>query len=146
MSAQIGNLSAEKYRTPEERKDIFELLCEHVAQGFNLDCFVPMSFETIKRYLEVYPDEFESDKLAESERKGKLHWEGIGMAGIVGKIKDFKERTYQFVMMNKYDQKIKSETQIPMLSADEIKDELDKLNKLTAPNPISETKQSNISK
>jgi len=60
------------------RKQVFKELCDHVARGYSSDCFGPLSYETIVKYLSLYPKEFCEEEFIEAQRKGKEMWEGIG--------------------------------------------------------------------
>ena len=129
-SFKEGNQASLKYKTPEERKKVFKELCEHLEGGFSFAAFPYLAFDTIKSYCKRFPSDFESEKLQEAINKGRLFWEKLGTNGTSGKIDGFRDKTYQFIMMNKYnmsinqksDVKVKAEVNVAELSDEELKE------------------------
>lgn len=84
-----------------ERRRVFLELCKHVGNGYSLDCFETLSIATIKRYLEIYKDEFVEEELEKAMRKGKLVWENIGHRQSNGTCMG-NSRTWYYNMSNRY--------------------------------------------
>lgn len=61
-----------------ERRKIFRELCTHVAAGYSIDCFAPISDQSIRKYLKTYPEEFIEEELANAMREAKAYWEDLG--------------------------------------------------------------------
>ena len=85
----------------EYRKELFRKLQDHVAQGFSVSSFEHLSEDSIKKYCEIFPDEFRRDDLEESMRKSKTFWEGIGLAQAQGKCLG-NSRSWIYNMANRF--------------------------------------------
>lgn len=66
------------------RKKIFDLLLEHLRDGYSIDCFSFLSDTTIYQYLKTYKDEFVEEDLIIALREGKEGWEDIGRRQSLG--------------------------------------------------------------
>lgn len=114
--APDGNSNAEKYKTPEERKALCAAWCTHLEQGFSKESFPMCDPQTIREYAKKYPVDFDTDKMEQAERKGRLFWETVGRNGTFGKPIVFNGKEYnkfnavswQFNMMNRYPDKWKN--------------------------------------
>ena len=84
-----------------ERRKIFKELCNHVAQGYSLDCFGPLGLDSIHKYLKVYPDEFVREELDNAIREGKIYWETIGRRQADGSCLG-NSRSWYYNMVNRY--------------------------------------------
>lgn len=84
-----------------ERRKIFKELCDHVARGYSLDCFPPLSVVSIREYLKRYKEEFIQEELDDSMRKGKSFWEDIGHRQASGHCMG-NSRTWYYNMSNRY--------------------------------------------
>lgn len=84
-----------------ERRKIFKELCEHVAAGYSLDCFGPLSIVSIKGYIKTFPEEFIQEELDDALRKGKVFWEDIGRRQARGDCLG-NSRTWYYNMANRY--------------------------------------------
>lgn len=84
-----------------DRRKLFHELCNHVAQGYSMDCFPPLSDTTIEKYLNLYPEEFCREELIEAQRKGKVFWEGLGRRQASGDCLG-NSRTWYYNMANRY--------------------------------------------
>jgi hypothetical protein len=85
----------------ELRARIFDRLCKHVAAGYSLDCFEELSILSIRKYLELYPEEFVGEELECAMRKGKQYWEGLGRRQADGTCLG-NSRTWYYNMSNRY--------------------------------------------
>jgi len=117
MSAEKGNDYARKYKTPEQRKEVFLAFCAHVAQGFSKESFPECSFKTMQSLLADFKDELDLRALEQSMRTGRFKWEQIGMNGAMGvreiqvkkkgktktqKLGPFNAQSWTLNMMNRY--------------------------------------------
>lgn len=84
-----------------ERRKIFKELCDHLKRGYSLDCFVPLSDFSIRKYLKLYPEEFCEEELQETLREGKVNWETIGMRQADGSCLG-NSRSWYYNMANRY--------------------------------------------
>ncbi len=84
-----------------ERRRVFKELLVHLGRGYSLDCFVPMSPNSIKRYLEVYKEDFVQEELEDALREGKQMWEGIGHKQASGECLG-NSRSWYYNMANRY--------------------------------------------
>lgn len=84
-----------------ERLKIFKELCNHVAQGYSLDCFGPLSITSIRKYLNLYKEEFVQEELDNAMRQGKIFWEGIGRRQANGECLG-NSRSWYYNMANRY--------------------------------------------
>ena len=101
MSAQIGNKSGERFKTPEQRAELLSKLLEHLREGYHQDTFSLCDWDTVERYVKEYPDEFPSEKIGEAKREGFHKLEKFGHLGMLGKIENFNPPTWIFTMKNK---------------------------------------------
>jgi hypothetical protein len=100
-SAVIGKSSSLKYKTSEERKELFKKFCEHVAKGYNRHAFPDVSFETVRKYMKDYPEDMDQELLGEAERAGFLKHEQIGFGLMTGQIRG-SAAAWKFTMVNKF--------------------------------------------
>lgn len=91
---------AMKWKTPEERQKACADYCVYLEKGLPKEYYGPASPETIRAYIEQYPEDFNTEKIYESERIGKQHLIEIGYAAMLGKVKGFVPRTWEFVTQN----------------------------------------------
>ena len=90
-----------KWKTPEERIAACKRYCEYLRRGFS-KCYYPEAREdTIKRYMDVYPNEFVKEKIEDAERAGLGRIESIGFDGMMGKVPGFSASTWIFITKNK---------------------------------------------
>ena len=84
-----------------ERKRVFKELCDHLARGYSLDCFGPLSVISINKYLKSFPLEFVQEELENAMRSGKEYWETIGSKQANGQCLG-NSRTWFYNMSNRY--------------------------------------------
>ena len=84
-----------------ERRKIFKELLAHVEQGLSLESFGPLSDVSIKKYLNLYKEEFIEEELNESKRKGRSYWETIGKRQANGECLG-NSRTWFYNMANRF--------------------------------------------
>lgn len=84
-----------------ERRRIFKELCTHIANGYSLDCFGPLGFDSIKKYLKVYPEEFVQEELDNAVREGKNYWETLGRRQSDGTCMG-NSRSWYYNMVNRF--------------------------------------------
>lgn len=85
----------------KERSKIFSELCAHVRGGYSIGCFVPISANTISRWLKVYPKEFNEEELELALRAGQTGWEEIGRKQANGSCLG-NSRSWYYNMVNRY--------------------------------------------
>lgn len=99
-----GNNFALKFKTPEERKALCDDYCKHMEQGLAKEEFVPCDMQTFRKYLHTYPEDFDTEKIEQAERKGRLFWSNLGIHLAAGdeKMKFAHPSIWIFNMKNRY--------------------------------------------
>lgn len=90
-------LAEDKY----ERRKVFKELLAHVEQGLSLESFGPLSDVSIKKYLNLYKEEFIQEELDEARRKGRAYWETVGRRQANGECLG-NSRTWFYNMANRF--------------------------------------------
>ena len=83
------------------RTKVFKKLKEHLLQGSSLDCFGPMSEETIYESMKTYPQEWPIREFEQTVRKAKDNWERIGRRQAEGTCLG-NSRSWYYNMSNRY--------------------------------------------
>lgn len=91
-----------KWPTPEQRRSVFEHLCEHLRDGLSLRSWPLGSTRTIDYYLERFPEDWPREAFEMAWRQGKQAWEAIGKAGIAGAGDRFAQAAWIFTMRHRY--------------------------------------------
>lgn len=102
-----GNLFREKFKTPEERYQLFDAVCVHLEKGLSRESFPLCDWDTVERYVSKYANEFPADIVREAMRRGRLWWEELGRIGTMGgKVNGervlFNAQSWAFNMKNRY--------------------------------------------
>ena len=84
-----------------ERRRVFNMLLTHLGRGFSIESFGELSFNSIKRYLNLFKEEFVQEELDEALRKGRETWEDIGNRQANGQCLG-NSRTWFYNMANRY--------------------------------------------
>jgi hypothetical protein len=84
-----------------ERRKIFNELCRHLEEGYSLDCFGVMSDVTIKKWLDLYKEEWPRVEFDNALRYGKHGWERIGRKQANGECLG-NSRSWYYNMSNRY--------------------------------------------
>lgn len=84
-----------------ERRRIFNLLCQHLADGYSMESFSELSVNSIKRYINLFKEEFVEEELEEARRKGRDAWERIGRKQADGECLG-NSRSWFYNMANRY--------------------------------------------
>lgn len=84
-----------------ERRKVFNDLCKHLSKGYSLECFSLLSANSIRKYLETYPEEFVQEEINDALREGQIYWEGIGRRQADGTCLG-NSRTWYYNMSNRY--------------------------------------------
>lgn len=82
MAAPEGNDFKVKFKTPEERQALCQAWCEHLSEGLSKESFAACDPQTFRKYVDKYPEDFDTDKIAEAERMGRSFWEQTGIDGL----------------------------------------------------------------
>lgn len=94
---RIAKLEADKI----ERRKIFKELCDHVSKGYSVESFGPLSVVSIRKYLNLFKEEFVQEELDNALRQGRDWWEGIGRRQAAGDCLG-NSRTWFYNMANRY--------------------------------------------
>ena len=89
-----------KWKTPAARRKACEDYCAHLRAGKPKEYFPAAATETIKYYIEQFPEDFAIENISAAEREGRMKLIDIGYAGMLGKVPGFKEKTWQFIAQN----------------------------------------------
>ncbi len=84
-----------------ERRRIFNLLCQHLSEGYSMESFSELSVNSIKRYINLFKEEFNEEELEEARRKGRDSWERIGRKQANGECLG-NSRSWYYNMANRY--------------------------------------------
>lgn len=112
MPAPEGNQNALKFPTPESRQKLCRDYITHVESGLSDECFPECDPQTLKKYIDLFPVDFDTDKIEVSRRKRQLFWESMGRDGANGGIKGFNAKAWTFNMQNRFGWKEKREDTI----------------------------------
>ncbi|MGR3220201.1 MAG: hypothetical protein ACUZ8H_10345 [Candidatus Anammoxibacter sp.] len=99
MSKPTGN--PDKWPTPEDRKAACQRFCDHISAGYSIKSWPEADNETVKRYIDNFPEDFSYEQISEAHRTSLLFWEKLGVAGVTGKLKGFNAPTWIFNMKNR---------------------------------------------
>jgi len=99
MSKPVGN--PDKWPTPEKRKAACKSFCKHIAQGYSIDSWPEASDDTIRTYIDRYPEDFDPEMISKAKRECLLFWEKQGILGMQGKIPFFSAGSWIFNMKNR---------------------------------------------
>jgi len=102
MAAPKKNNYNTKWKTAKERQDACKRFCDHLKQGLSFDCWAEADFDTIKRYIKDFPEDFHPDLINLAKREAKTFWEKVGIDGTIGKIKGFNAKSWEFNLKNRY--------------------------------------------
>lgn len=84
MAARKGNKNRLKFKTPEDRKRLFQELVQHVEQGFALKSFPACGKDTLREYIRRFPEDFPREELERAYRLSCKKDEAVGMAASNG--------------------------------------------------------------
>ena len=86
--------------TREDRRELCQAFCEHLATGYTPDSFPDASPTALAHYISKYPEDFPEEALGRAMRQCRLIWETIGIEGIKGNLPHFQGSAWGFVMKN----------------------------------------------
>lgn len=109
VGAPEGNTNAMKYKTPEERRALCEKFCSYLKAGKPKNYFPDCDFDTIQRYMKDFPIDFPTEQIEAAEREGKQKLIEVGYAGMLGKVPGFREKTWQFIVQNMTDWRLRKD-------------------------------------
>lgn len=101
MSAPSSNQFALKYKTSEERKALCQRYIDYIQTGRSKEYFPDCAIQTFERYVKDFPEDFDTEKIAEAERIGLGKLESFGFDGMMGKIPGFNPTTWIFITKNR---------------------------------------------
>ena len=94
---RLERLEADK----KERERVFKMLLAHLRRGYSLESFEELSPNTIKRYINLFKEEFVQEEIDEAMRAGRCVWEGIGYKQSTGECLG-NSRSWYYNMANRY--------------------------------------------
>lgn len=100
--APKGNKYKEKFKTQEERQKLCDAWCEHLQNGYSKQSFPLCDYDTIERYVKLYPADFPADRLEKAMKINRMFWEGLGIDGTKGKINNFNASSWKYNMANRF--------------------------------------------
>lgn len=92
---------AKARESKSERSKIFRELCQHIREGFSLDCFGILSEKSIEEWLETYPQEFIREEFHQALSDAKRFWESIGKGQAQGTCHG-NAQAWKFNMTNRF--------------------------------------------
>lgn len=90
-----------KWPTPKERKAACNRFCEHIEQGFSIASWPEADDDTIRTYIEKFPEDFDAEMIETAKRECLKFWEEMGINGTRGKIPFFNCASWIFNMKNR---------------------------------------------
>lgn len=108
MPARVGNQHAKKLDTPELRQEAYRQYCDYIATGYQKKSWyfdhpdITLTWETMEKYIRLYPDEFDSTQMQIAEAKSLRYWEEILYAAARGINKDANIAGLQIIFRNKF--------------------------------------------
>lgn len=107
--APNGNTNAMKYPTPEDRQNLCKRFCDYLRTGKPRTYFPECDYDTISRYMKDFSVDFPPEDVEAAAREGQDRLLGIGYMGMTGKIDGFKEKTWQFIIQNMTNWKLRTD-------------------------------------
>ena len=84
-----------------ERRRVFDKLLIHLRKGYSLESFAELSPNSVRKYINLFKEEFVQEELEEAMRQGRLAWEEIGHKQATGACLG-NSRTWYYNMSNRY--------------------------------------------
>lgn len=108
---KLGLHNKIKFKTQEERQEVFRDLIKHLENGWDWESFEHCDRITAMKYITDFPEDFPSDQVESAVRRGHKVMEGL-LAGIAtGKI-DGNAPTAIFLAKNKIGYRDRREVEI----------------------------------
>lgn len=127
MPGAKGNQNNKKWKTPKERQEAFEAVCQHLAAGYSKESFPLADWDTVEAYCKEFPIDFPPEKLKEAMRRQQAGWEKIGMDGARGEIEGFNATSWIFNMKNRFNWRDKQDHDINHGLQDSLKEVLQQI-------------------
>ena len=83
------------------RRSICQALCKHLGEGYSLESFSEISTTSLKRYINLYKEDFPQEDIEQAMQKGRDTWERLGFAQANGQCIG-NSRTWYYNMANRY--------------------------------------------
>ena len=99
MTKPTGN--PDKWPTPEDRKAACKSFCDHIRKGYSIESWPEAHDDTVRTYMEKYPEDFDKEMIETAQRESLLFWEKAGIDGMMGKIPFFNAASWIFNMKNR---------------------------------------------
>ena len=89
------------HSSADYRKEVFEGLLKHLADGYSIDCYSGFSEPTIMEAAKKYPLEFDLGAIHDAQMDGKAYWETLGKRQADGSCMG-NSRTWYYNMAHRY--------------------------------------------
>ena len=99
--SNLGNNNAMKFKSSKDRKRLCAEYILHVRSGLSVECFPLCDPQTLRKYVEQFPSDFDIGLMEQARRERIQYWETIGRDGTIGKIRGFNAKSWQFNMQNR---------------------------------------------
>ncbi len=67
-----------------ERRRVCNALCAHLAEGYSMESFSELTTNSLKRYMNIYKEEFVPEEIELAMQSGRDVWESIGRRQATG--------------------------------------------------------------
>jgi len=84
--APLGSSNAMKFKTTEQRAELFNAILEHLSNAWDQASFEMCDWDTVERYIRDFPEDFPIDEINKSKRKGHKVIESLLRGIAQGKI------------------------------------------------------------
>jgi len=84
-----------------ERRRVATALCKHLAEGFSVESFSELTTNSLKRYMNLYKEEFIPEEIELAAQQGRDMWESIGRKQAMGDCLG-NSRTWWLNMAHRY--------------------------------------------
>lgn len=103
-----GKKNARKLKTDDQMQTVYKSYCDHLAAGkvkkswYYDENGLTLTWETMEKYIQKEPNNFDPLKKATAFAKGMQHWERVLDKKADGQNKNADTATLQMLMRNKY--------------------------------------------
>lgn len=84
-----------------ERKRLCDQLCKHLSRGYSVESFSEISTPSLKKYMNLYKEDFDKEQIDIAMQKGRDVWETIGYRQANGQCLG-NSRSWYYNMANRY--------------------------------------------
>ena len=84
-----------------ERRRVASALCKHLSEGYSVESFSELTTNSLKRYMNLYKEEFIPEEIELAVQQGRDMWESIGRKQATGDCLG-NSRTWWLNMAHRY--------------------------------------------